>query len=251
MRPLAGWVSLLVHGLVLGGLSAREPRARPEDEPPLELRTIELIELPAQPEVVAEPVPVAEPEPEPPEPEPDPAPEPEPAPQPTVRRAAKPEPAPDPEPTPSPEPAPPQPGPDIPASGDRGPPPGGGAPSSEAPAKPRRIGQRFSNTEGGGARQRASTSCKETPGKPAPREKVSPKFPAAALRSDIVGRLVLRASVDRTGAVTKVTVIESPGEAVEGPAKEAFARWRFEPATACGKPVAGSYAKAWTFKGGG
>lgn len=83
-----------------------------------------------------------------------------------------------------------------------------------------------------------------------PIHKVKAKFPAATLRSGISGDLILRASVDRTGAVTAVKVVKSPGATVEPAAKTAFAQWRFAPATACGKSVASSYGKKWTFSGG-
>jgi len=70
------------------------------------------------------------------------------------------------------------------------------------------------------------------------------------LRSSLRGTLVLRASVDRSGAVAKVVVVRSPSPDVDAPARGAFSKWRFEPALACGKPVASTYAKAWKFGGG-
>jgi TonB family protein len=254
MRSIAGVVSVLAHGLVLGGLSARAPRVRPP-EPALDVRTIELIELPesAQGETVSEPEPEPEPEPES-EPEPEPAPEPAPEPEPLPR-----EPKPQPQPRPAPEPIPAAPagpsdgGVTVPPpspSGDDAPAGSDGEPSDVPPTKARKLGGRYSSKDRPRSKARAAGSCTEPASKPIPLQKVAPKFPAAALRSDIVGRLVLRASVDRNGAVTRVVVVESPGTAVEGPAKDAFAQWRFEPALACGKPVAATYAKAWKFKGG-
>ena len=243
MKTSASVASVLAHVAVLVGIGLPERPLEPEPPEALDLRTIELIEVPAP----------AEPEPVPVEPEPEPEPEPE------AELPAEPEPTPDPPPLP-PKPAP-KPAPELPAGPEPSPipatPPGPAAEEPAEPAEPapptgpRKLGQRYSNTGRKGGRGQAKTGCSERPSRPVPTQKVAPKFPADVLRSSIAGTLTLRASVDASGAVTKVSVLESPDPSVEAPAKDAFAQWRFEPATACGKAVASTYAKSWKFKGAG
>lgn len=244
MKAAAGIVTLLAHTVAFVGLGSLDIDVDPRPGPPLDVTTIELVELPdALDPVKEEPLPAPEAAPEL-EPEPVAELEPE-APTPPPRPRPKPNPA---APNPTPEPAAPSALP-APATTTAPGPPASTGPA--APAAPRKLGQRFSNAPPAKGRQRSTAKrCTEPVVKPVPTEKVKPKFPAAALRSDIAGDLVLRASVDRSGGVTSVKVVTSPGASVEAPAKTAFAQWRFTPATACGKTVPSTYAKKWKFSGG-
>lgn len=246
MKPAAGIATLLAHTLVFVGLGSLEVDADPQPDLPLDATTIELVELP----VAAAPVE---------EPEPEPELDAEPEAEPELEPVAEPEPAaPDPPPAARPKPSAPTPNPTpelaagsaLPAQATT-PAPGPATPGPSTPATPRKLGQRFSNAQPAKGRQRtAAKRCAKPIVKPIPTTKVKPKFPAAALRSDISGNLVLRASIDRSGVVTSVKIVKSPGTSVEAPAKAAFAQWRFTPATACGKTVPSTYAKAWKFSGG-
>jgi len=241
MKAAAGIATLLAHAVAFLGLGNLDVHVEPTPDPPLEVTTIELVELPV-PAAVAEAEPILEAEPMP-ESEPAAAPEPK-HPAPPSRPPPPPRPAPT-APSPSSEPAV--------ASTPAGPTATSPAPTTApaTPAGPRKLGKRFSNASPPKGQQRsAAKRCAEPIVKPVPTQKVKPKFPAAALRSNISGDLVLRASVDRTGAVSAVKVVKSPGALVELPAKTAFAQWRFSPATACGKSVSSTYAKKWTFSGG-
>lgn len=248
MKAAAGFATVLTHAVAFLGLGSLEVDLEPPPEPPLEITTIELVELPAPTpavDAVPEPVPEAVPEPEPPaappEPEPPTAAPKRPAPKPSPRPRAAPS-----TPSPAPEPATP-PAPTGPAAA----PATAGPAAPSAPPGPRKLGQRYSNASPPKGKQRsAAKRCVEPVVKPVPTKRVKAKFPAATLRSDISGDLVLRASVDRTGRVSAVKVVKSPGTSVEGPAKTAFLQWRFEPATACGKPVASTFTKKSTFSGG-
>lgn len=112
------------------------------------------------------------------------------------------------------------------------------------------MGGRLSNANPSAKRQRsAAKRCPEPATKPTPVHKVKPTFSAQS-RASVSGALLLRASIDPRGNVTAVAVVTSPDDAVATAAKTAFAQWRFEPATACGKPVASTYAKKWKFGGG-
>ena len=243
MKVAAGIATMAAHGLVFVGMGLIDPPPEPE-RPPLDITTIELVELPA-PEPAALPEPAPPPEPTAPEPEPEPepaAPEPPPPPKPKPAPLPAPIPAAPPNPTPSPTTA------AVPASPSDE--PTDPAPSAPA-AGPRKLGGRLSNKRGGKAAQQRSAAkrCPEPPSKPKPTHKVSPTF-SAATRSSVAGSLVLRARIDARGIVTSVQVVESPDDAAAKAAKAAFAQWTFEPAVACGKAVPSSYAKRWTFSGG-
>lgn len=68
-----------------------------------------------------------------------------------------------------------------------------------------------------------------------------PRYPLQARRRDIEGRVVLRVVVTSGGQAQAVTVHKSSGYAMlDRAAKEAVARWRFQPATRAGQPVPGT-----------
>lgn len=210
------------------------------------------------------PVMLAAPEPEPPPP-PEPLPVPEPAAEPEPEPVAEPEPAPP--PPPPPPRARPRPSSPVPLEGTS---PDGGLPSGDAlpdeplttdepaAAGPRRLGTTLTNrTKGTGAgsgtarsagspKPTAPTKCGDET-KPRPLRKVPVPYTRQARAARIEGRLVLRATVDRTGAVAKVTVVRSLGEPVDDPAAQALRAWTFEPATSCGRPVAGRFTIARDF----
>lgn len=73
-----------------------------------------------------------------------------------------------------------------------------------------------------------------------PESKVNPAYPEAAREEGLVGRVVLRALIDRTGAVGEVEVLSSDPEDYQpfmDSAVEAIRQWRYEPATRDGAPV--------------
>ena len=66
-----------------------------------------------------------------------------------------------------------------------------------------------------------------------------PVYPADALSNGETGRVVLRVQVNTTGRVTAVSIAQSSGSrSLDAAALEAIRRWRFNPATGNGKPVA-------------
>jgi protein TonB len=82
-------------------------------------------------------------------------------------------------------------------------------------------------------------ACTEPPGKPEPTLKTEIEYPEEARAAGIEGRLVLKVTVDATGAVTDVVVVASVDPALDATAIATVKTWRFRPAQACGKPVAG------------
>ena len=82
-------------------------------------------------------------------------------------------------------------------------------------------------------------ACTEPPGKPEPTLKTEIEYTEEARAAGIEGRLVLRVTVDATGQVSDVVVVTSVDPALDAAAIATVKTWRFRPALACGKPVAG------------
>ncbi|HVV82035.1 MAG TPA: TonB family protein, partial [Kofleriaceae bacterium] len=81
--------------------------------------------------------------------------------------------------------------------------------------------------------------CTEPPGKPEPVVKTEIEYIEEARAAGIEGRLVLKVTVDEHGNVTDVTVVSGVDGALDAAAVATVKTWRFKPAMACGKPVAG------------
>jgi len=82
-------------------------------------------------------------------------------------------------------------------------------------------------------------ACTEPPGKPEPTLKTDIEYTEEARAAGIEGRLVLKVTVDASGQVTEVVVVTSVDPALDAAAIATVKTWRFRPALACGKPVAG------------
>jgi protein TonB len=85
----------------------------------------------------------------------------------------------------------------------------------------------------------AGAACTEPPGKPEPAMKTDIEYTEEARAAGIEGRLVLEVTVDADGLVTDVKVITGVDPALDAAAIQTVKTWRFKPALACGKPVAG------------
>jgi protein TonB len=82
-------------------------------------------------------------------------------------------------------------------------------------------------------------ACTEPPGKPEPTLKTDIEYTEEARAAGIEGRLVLEVTVDADGNVSDVKVITGVDPALDAAAISTVKTWRFKPAVACGKPVAG------------
>jgi periplasmic protein TonB len=82
-------------------------------------------------------------------------------------------------------------------------------------------------------------ACTEPPGKPEPTLKTDIEYTEEARAAGIEGRLVLKVTVDASGLVTDVVVVASVDPALDAAAIATVKTWKFRPALACGKPVAG------------
>jgi protein TonB len=81
-------------------------------------------------------------------------------------------------------------------------------------------------------------------------ERVEPTYSAAALKkADGSAVIVLRVLVDEQGRISRVVVDQGlPGSELESAAISAVLRWRFQPATEGGAPVAGWTSARFEFK---
>lgn len=68
-----------------------------------------------------------------------------------------------------------------------------------------------------------------------------PPYPEVARRLGYEGRVVLRVTVSNEGGATDAALLRGSGHAVlDGAARDAVLRWRFEPALRRGRPVEGA-----------
>lgn len=231
-RGLTIFASLAVHGVIaMAALSAAHDKQRRR------ATTVSLAEPQKKPEPEAK-------KPEPPKIEP-------PKPKPRPRPAAAPPPAPEPAAAPAPvaNAAPIQ--TDTVLSNEVGmdmgtgqrprdeikpvhPAPAKPAPAHAPPPRSPRSPDASDSTSGG-----QDAPCPEPPGKPEPTLRTEIEYTEEARAAGIEGRLVLKVTVDATGAVTRVDVVNGVDPALDAAAIATVKTWRFKPALACGKPVAG------------
>ena len=68
-----------------------------------------------------------------------------------------------------------------------------------------------------------------------------PHYPEEARHARVQGVVILQTIIDRTGKVTNVKVLKGLPSGLTEAAVDAVSKWRFEPATLEGKPVAVYY----------
>lgn len=80
-------------------------------------------------------------------------------------------------------------------------------------------------------------------------EKAPPSYPEEAQKERVQGAVVLEATIATDGRVSETAVVEDPDARLTAAAREAVAKWRFEPARdAKGNPVAVRYRVTVAFK---
>lgn len=116
-------------------------------------------------------------------------------------------------------------------------------PAAKAAAAPTKVASAVTDSRRQRLREAvgdaADAPCAEEPSKPEPVFKQEIEYTAAARAEGIEGRLKLRFTVGADGAVTKVDVLDAVAPELDAAAVAAAKQWRFKPATACGKPIAG------------
>ncbi|KFZ31599.1 energy transducer TonB [Pseudidiomarina salinarum] len=90
----------------------------------------------------------------------------------------------------------------------------------------------------GGTDTGFSTDGVATDGEATPIVRINPRYPPAAQRDGINGWVDLRFTIDETGGVTDVEVINSePRRVFDQEARRALYRWKYKPKIVDGKPV--------------
>jgi len=75
-------------------------------------------------------------------------------------------------------------------------------------------------------------------GEAVPVVRINPRYPPAAARDGVEGWVMLRFTIDKTGGVTDVEVIDSnPRRVFDQEARRALLRWKYNPKMVDGKPV--------------
>jgi TonB family protein len=112
-----------------------------------------------------------------------------------------------------------------------------------AAAAPVKVASAISEGRLRRAREEAGTDapCNEEPTKPEPVFKTEINYSVypQAQQDGVEGKLKLRFTVSETGEVSQVDVLQGIDAGLDAAVVAAAQRWRFRPAMACGKPVAG------------
>lgn len=91
--------------------------------------------------------------------------------------------------------------------------------------------------------------CTEELVKAVPLSRPSPKYTPEAENSGIEGKVRLELKVNDQGDVEEARVLQGLGHGLDEAAIQTVKRWRFRPATLCGKPVAASFVVSVVFSG--
>ncbi|HEX3903286.1 MAG TPA: energy transducer TonB [Polyangia bacterium] len=122
------------------------------------------------------------------------------------------------------------------------------APVKVASAISERRTQHTRDEAGGGS---PDAPCEEAPSKPEPDVQIPIDYSLypQAQADGIEGKFRARLVVDADGQVSDVIVVAGVDPSLDAAIISALKRWRFKPAMACGKPVAGGvWPHAWVFE---
>jgi protein TonB len=123
------------------------------------------------------------------------------------------------------------------------------APTKVASAISERRTQHTREEAGGGG---ADAPCEEPPTKPEPivqTPDINYAVYPQAQADGVEGKFRARVVVDADGQVSEVIVVAGVEPSLDAAIIAALKRWRFKPAMACGKPVAGAvWPHAWIFE---
>jgi protein TonB len=120
--------------------------------------------------------------------------------------------------------------------------PTGGGASPAGPAKVPAVRKALSSSPSSTA-----SACDQPIVKPRPRNVPQPAYTAAARAAAVEGKVRVRLTVDETGRVVEVAVIQGLGYGLDEAAVAAARAAEFEPATECGKPVRATFTISMRF----
>jgi protein TonB len=108
---------------------------------------------------------------------------------------------------------------------------------------------RFGRRGGGGSAEDDIMGGAGSIDQAVPTFKVQPIYPNALLRKKIGGKVIVSVTVDASGAVTKVLIKQSSGQAeLDKAVQTAVQKWKFKPGTRDGKPVPTTCIIPYTFE---
>jgi TonB family protein len=114
---------------------------------------------------------------------------------------------------------------------------------AEPAAAPAKVASSITDARTRRVKEEASgdAPCNEEPTKPEPVFKTEINYSVypQAQQDGIEGKLKLRFTVSETGEVSQIDVLQGIDAGLDAAVVAAAQRWRFRPAMACGKPVAG------------
>lgn len=90
--------------------------------------------------------------------------------------------------------------------------------------------------------------CDDPPAKPKPISVPQPGYTADALSAAVEGKVRVQLTVDESGKVTDVKLIQGLGHGLDEAALQAARNATFEPALRCGKPTRATFGIAMRFK---
>jgi len=90
-------------------------------------------------------------------------------------------------------------------------------------------------------------SCTEAPSKPKPKSVPQPAYPDAARAAGVEGKVRVELTVDETGKVISVRVLQGLGHGLDEAALAAARQASFEPALRCGKPARATFTISMRF----
>jgi protein TonB len=83
--------------------------------------------------------------------------------------------------------------------------------------------------------------CQDPPAKPKPRSVPQPAYTDAARAAAVEGKVRVQLTVDETGRVVSVKVLQGLGHGLDEAALAAAKQAQFEPAVRCGKPTSATF----------
>jgi protein TonB len=93
-----------------------------------------------------------------------------------------------------------------------------------------------------------SDGCDDPPAKPKPISIPQPGYTSDAISSAVEGKVRVQITVDETGKVVDVKLIQGLGHGLDEAALQAARSATFEPALHCGKPTRATFALGMRFK---
>jgi periplasmic protein TonB len=90
-------------------------------------------------------------------------------------------------------------------------------------------------------------TCDEPPAKPKPRSVPQPGYTEQALAAGVEGKVRVQITVDETGRVSDVKLLQGLGYGLDEAALAAARRALFDPALRCGKPVSATFTISMRF----